>query len=100
MILLFIILLLIYAIIGNMLIRLLDSTNIIEVFDSDETLIFLLGLFFPLILIYVAIKEVSFYIYAKLLDYYEERQERREEQMNNDYETWQDHDGNIFKLKN
>lgn len=95
--LLIILAIIIYLIIGNILIRTFHKMSLIYVYDSDETLIFIFGIILPLILLYIVVKEVSFYIYAKCLDYIEDIQKHKEEQMgSNTYEYYTDDSGTQF----
>lgn len=89
----------IYLIIGNILIRTFHKMSLIYVYDSDETLIFIFGIILPLILLYIVVKEVSFYIYAKLLDYIEDIQKHKEEQMEYKEMGLEEYHNTTFKRK-
>ena len=56
---------LVYLIIGNIVIRKLDDMLLIKLnwIQTDETIIFTLGIIFPFVLFYVAVKEISIYLY-------------------------------------
>jgi len=73
MILLIIIGIFIYSIIGNIIIRYLDSNYYIQLSQQDKILpneltIFLLGLFLPLVLSYILVREISIYIYNRIFN--------------------------------
>ena len=64
-----------YAIIGNIIIHFLDDyhwidieKDTLDVFGEDVTY-FILGIFFPIVLFYILVREVSIYIYTKFSNY-------------------------------
>ena len=57
---------LIYLIIGNVVIRFFNEQGILNIKDDDEFAIFLLGMCFPIILIFYIITEISAFIYNHL----------------------------------
>jgi len=62
-----------YAIIGNIIVHFLDDYHWIDLTpDVDiEFVYFALGLFFPFVIFYILIREISIYIYNKITGYYE-----------------------------
>jgi hypothetical protein len=61
----------IYAITGNLLVRYLDSKLLIFDVKLDEFIIFILGIFLPLLLLYILISEISLFLWYIVLDYFE-----------------------------
>jgi len=59
----------IYLIIGNLVVRFINERMLINIdFEMDESVIFVLGIIFPIIFIYVLVKEVSIFIYNHLFN--------------------------------
>ena len=62
-----------YAIIGNIIVHFLDDYHWIDITpDVDiEFVYFALGLFFPFLVFYILVREISIYIYNVITDRYE-----------------------------
>jgi len=59
----------IYLIIGNLVVRFINERMLLNIdFEMDESVIFVLGIIFPIIFIYVLVKEVSIFIYNHLFN--------------------------------
>lgn len=61
----------IYAIIGNLVVRYLDSKFLIFDTKVDEVITFILGVFLPLLILYIMVREVSLFLWYIILDYFE-----------------------------
>ena len=58
----------IYLLIGNLIIRFLNERQILHIDDDDEYVIFALSIIFPVVFLYIVVKEVSIFIYNHLFN--------------------------------
>ena len=58
----------IYLLIGNLIIRFLNERQILHIDDDDEYVIFALSIIFPVVFLYIMVKEVSIFIYNHLFN--------------------------------
>lgn len=68
----------VYAIIGNVLVRWFDKIGLISVdidYNEPDTAYFVLGVFLPFILFYIAVKELSNFIHLLFLNHFEKKED-------------------------
>ena len=58
----------IYLLIGNLIIRFFNERQILHIDDDDEFIIFALSIIFPVVFLYIVVKEVSIFIYNHLFN--------------------------------